>query len=54
MMIQTKRQHDIYKNNMNIDMTLTNNTNNKNDMKITNVTLTMVKHLINIINMTMT
>ena len=39
---------------MNIDMTLTNNTNNKNDMKITNMTLTMVKHLINIINMTMT
>ena len=35
MMIQTKRQYDIYKNDMSINMTLTNDTNHEDNMKIT-------------------
>ena len=35
MMIQTKGQYDIYKNNMSINMTLTNDTNHEDNTKMT-------------------
>ena len=44
-MAQIKGQHDIHKNNMNIDITLTNNINMKIIIK-TNMTLTIIITLI--------